>query len=50
MLAATGIPGCDRVIAVSRRKPDWDRGVTVFTGGAAYRIGDLVERTIAGRL
>ena len=48
--AAAGLPGCDLVIVASRRKPGWEHGVTVFTAGAAYRIGQPVERTIAGRL
>jgi hypothetical protein len=48
--AAAGIAGCDLVIVASRRKAGWDRGVTVFTADAAYRIGEPVERTIAGRL
>jgi hypothetical protein len=47
---AAGIPGCDLVIVASRRKPGWERGVVVFTSSAVYRIGDVVERTIAGRL
>jgi hypothetical protein len=48
--AAAGIPRCDLVIVSTRRKPGWDRGTTVFTTDAAYRIGEPVERTIAGRL
>jgi hypothetical protein len=48
--SAAGLPGCDLVIVASRRKPGWEYGVTVFTTGAAYRIGRPVERTIAGRL
>ncbi len=48
--AAAGIPGCDLVIVASRRKPDWERGVVVFTADGCYRIGDPAERTIAGRL
>jgi hypothetical protein len=47
---AAGLSGCDLVIVASRRKPGWEHGVTVFTTGAAYRIGQPVERTIAGRL
>lgn len=47
---AAGMPGCDLVIVTSRRKPGWERGVTVFTADAAYRIGEPVERSIAGRL
>ena len=45
-----GVPGCDFVIVASRRKPGWERGVTVFTQDGAYRIGEVVERTITGRL
>ena len=45
-----GIPGCDLVIVSTRRKPGWERGTTVFTADAAYRIGEPVERTVAGRL
>jgi hypothetical protein len=48
--AAAGLPECDLVIVASRRKVGWDHGVTVFTADAAYRIGQPVERTIAGRL
>jgi hypothetical protein len=48
--ATAGIPGCDLVIAASRRKPGWERGVVVYTATACYRIGDPVERTIAGNL
>lgn len=48
--AAAGLSGCDLVIVASRRKAGWERGVTVFTADAAYRIGEPVERTIAGRL
>lgn len=48
--AAAGIPGCDLVIVSSRRKEGWDRGTAVLTEDACYRIGDPVERTIAGRL
>lgn len=44
------IPGCDLVIVAARRKPGWERGVVVFTAAAVYRIGEPVERTIAGRL
>jgi hypothetical protein len=45
-----GIPGCDLVIVASRRKPGWERGVVVFTPSAVYRIGEPVERTVAGHL
>ena len=48
--AAAGLSGCDLVIVASRIKPGWENGVTVFTAEAAYRIGQPVERTIAGRL
>ena len=44
------IPGCDIVIVSSRRKPGWERGVVVYTATTCYRIGDPVERTIAGNL
>jgi hypothetical protein len=44
------IPGCDLVVVSSRRKPGWARGVVVFTATTCYRIGDPVERTIAGNL
>ena len=47
---AAGLPPCDLVIVSSRRKAGWENGVTVFTANAAYRIGQPVERTIAGRL
>ena len=48
--AKAEIPGCDLVIVSSRRKPGWERGVVVYTADTCYRIGDPVERTIAGRL
>jgi hypothetical protein len=48
--SAAGIPGCDLVVVSSRRKPGWERGVVLFTQQAAYRIGEPVERTVAGRL
>jgi hypothetical protein len=48
--AAAGIPDCDLVVVSARRKPGWERGVVVFTQAAVYRLGDPVERTIAGRL
>ena len=38
------------MFGASRAKHGWENGVTVFTAGAAYRIGQPVERTIAGRL
>jgi hypothetical protein len=44
------IPGCDLVIVSSRRKPGWERGVVVYTAETCYRIGEPVERTIAGNL
>jgi hypothetical protein len=48
--AAAGLPGCELVIVSSRRKDGWERGVTVLTADAAYRIGEPVERVVAGRL
>jgi len=48
--AAAGIGNCDFVIVAARRKPDWERGVAVFTRDGCYRLGEPVERTIAGRL
>jgi hypothetical protein len=48
--ATAGIPGCDLVIVTARRKTGWERGVVVYTADACYRIGDPVERTIAGNL
>lgn len=47
---AAGLQACDLVIVASRRKPGWERGVTVFTPDETYRIGEVVERTVAGRL
>lgn len=44
------IPGADLVIVAARRKPGWEKGTVVMTSGASYRIGDVVERTIEGRL
>jgi len=48
--SAAGVAGCDLVIVASRRKPGWERGVAVFTADKCYRLGEPVERTIAGRL
>ena len=48
--ASAGLTGCDLVIVSSRRKPDWERGLAVFTEDGCYRLGDPVEQTIAGRL
>lgn len=48
--AKADIPGCDLVIVSSRRKPGWARDVVVYTATTCYRIGDPVERTIAGNL
>jgi hypothetical protein len=48
--ATAGIPGCDFVVVTSRAKPGWARDVVVYTSGACYRIGDPVERTVAGNL
>lgn len=48
--ATAGIPACDMVIVTARRKPGWERGVVVYTDDGCYRIGDVVERTIAGNL
>jgi hypothetical protein len=48
--ATAGIPGCDMVIVTARRKPGWERGVAVYTASACYRIGEVVERTIAGNV
>ena len=48
--AAAGLPPCDVVIVAARRKPGWDCGTVVLTPEAAYRIGEPVEKTIAGRL
>jgi hypothetical protein len=48
--ASAGLPGCDFVVVASRRKDGWERGVAVFTQETCYRLGDPVERTIAGRL
>ena len=47
---AAGIPGCDLVIVASRPKPGWQAGVVVFTPDGCFRLGEPVERTIAGRL
>jgi hypothetical protein len=47
---AAGLPGCDLVVVSSRRKPGWERGVAVFTAEKCYRLGEPVERTVAGHL
>jgi len=48
--ASAGLPPCDVVIVASRRKPGWEKGTVVLTPETVYRIGDPVEKTIAGRL
>lgn len=48
--ATAGIAGCDLVVVTARRKAGWERGVVVYTATACYRIGDPVERTVAGNL
>ena len=48
--AFADMPACDIVVVASRRKAGWDRGTVVFTPDAVYRLGEPVERTIAGRL
>ena len=48
--AAAGIADCDLVVVSSRRKDGWERGAVVVTSAACYRIGDPVERTVAGCL
>ena len=46
-----GVSDADFVIVASRRKPDWDKGTVVQTSdGTAYRVGEIEDRTIAGRL
>jgi hypothetical protein len=45
-----GIPGCDLVIVSARRKPGWARDVVVYTADTCYRIGDPVERVVAGHV
>lgn len=48
--AASAGLSADLVVVAARRKAGWGRGVTVLTAGAAYRIGEPVERTVAGCL
>ena len=48
--ASAGVTPCDVVIVAARRKPGWDRGTVVFTSETAYRIGEPIEKTVAGRL
>jgi hypothetical protein len=49
--AQLDIPNADFVIVASRRKPDWDKGTIVQTeDGTSYRVGEIQERTLAGRL
>lgn len=48
--ATLGLPDWDLVVVSSRRKDGWDSGVGVFTNDACYRLGQPIERTIAGRL
>jgi hypothetical protein len=45
-----GIPGCDLVIVSARRKPGWARDVVVYTADTCYRIGEPVERVVAGNV
>jgi len=48
--ASAGLPACDIVIVAARRKPGWEAGTVVLTPETVYRIGEPVEKTIAGRL
>src|SRR3954471_12845707 len=47
---SAGLADCDLVVVSSRRKAGWERGTAVLTQDACYRLGEPVERTIAGRL
>lgn len=48
--AQAGFPAVDFVVVSSRVKPGWTAGTVVDSGEVFYRIGEPVERTIAGRL
>lgn len=48
--AQAGLPACDLVVVTARRKPGWARDVVVYTANTCYRIGDPVERVIAGNV
>lgn len=45
-----GLSEAELVIVSSRRKAGWDAGTVVLTDGPVYRVGNIVERTIRGRL
>ncbi len=48
--ASLGLADADLVIVSSRVKNGWDRGTVVMSGEKCYRVGPIVERTIAGQL
>ena len=48
--AVAGVPACDLVVVSARRKAGWENGVAVFTREACYRLGEPIERTVAGHL
>lgn len=48
--AQLGMPHAELVVVSSRAKPGWDKGTVVQAGERWFRIGDIEERSIAGRL
>jgi hypothetical protein len=45
-----GMDGADLVIVASRSKPGWDKGTIVITPSGAYRLGQVEERMVGGKL
>lgn len=45
-----GVFGCDLVIVASRKKPEWESGVVVYTSDGCYRIGEAIERVVNGNV
>lgn len=48
--ASLGMADAEIVIVASRPKSGWDRGTVLIAGAKFYRVGTIVERTMAGRL
>jgi hypothetical protein len=48
--AQIGLPDADLVIVAARRKTGWDPGTILLTDTSAYRVGEIIDCTIEGRL
>lgn len=48
--AEVGLPDAALVIVAARRKTGWDRGTILLTDTSAYRVGEIIECTMHGRL